>query len=98
MTETRYGTITPDGLCTVRHAIGRCSDSISAPAKRYHLNSKTARTWKKRAFTYDAPTGPKRLRRATLTREQEALPVAFGGTRCCHLTTVSARCSRPLGN
>jgi hypothetical protein len=62
---------------TVRRAIGRCSDSIATLAERYHLNPKTAHKWKKRAFTCDAPIGPKRPRSRVLTREEEALVVAF---------------------
>jgi hypothetical protein len=58
---------------TVRRAIQRSSDSIATLAERYHLNPKTVAKWKKRAFTCDAPMGPKRPRSRVLTREESGV-------------------------
>src|SRR5262249_11734272 len=41
------------------------------------LNPKTVMKWRKRAFLYDAPMGPKVPRSTVLSAEEEALAVAF---------------------
>src|SRR5215831_3622099 len=46
-------------------------------ARRYDLNPKTVMKWRKRAFLYDAPMGPKVPRSTVLSAEEEALAVAF---------------------
>src|SRR5262249_35862810 len=50
--------------------------SKSSPAA-YDLNPKTVMKWRKRAFLYDAPMGPKVPRSTVLSAEEEALAVAF---------------------
>ena len=43
----------------VRAAIQRSKASIQELSSRYDLNPKTVMQWRKRAFLYDAPMGPK---------------------------------------
>src|SRR6478736_6708580 len=61
----------------VRAAIQRSKASIQELASRYDLNPKTVTKWRKRAFLYDAPMGPKVPRSTVLGAEEEALAVAF---------------------
>src|SRR5512132_3814927 len=61
----------------VRAAIQRSKASIQELASRYDLNPKTVMKWRKRAFLYDAPMGPKVPRLTVLSAEEEALAVAF---------------------
>src|SRR5262245_29594206 len=61
----------------VRAAIQRSNASIQELASRYDLNPKTVMKWRKRAFLYDAPMGPKVPRSTVLSAEEEALAVAF---------------------
>src|SRR6266446_2116244 len=61
----------------VRAAIQRSKASIQELASRYDLNPKTVMKWRKRAFLYDAPMGPKVHRSTVLSAEEEALAVAF---------------------
>jgi transposase-like protein len=61
----------------VRRAIQQSRESIAKLAKRYDLNPKTVAKWKKRPQVHDAPMGPKPPRSTILTREEEALIVAF---------------------
>jgi transposase-like protein len=61
----------------VRASIQRSKASIQELASRYDLNPKTVMKWRKRAFLYDAPTGPKVPRSTVLSAEEEALAVAF---------------------
>lgn len=61
----------------VRAAIQRSKASIQKLASRYDLNPKTVMKWRKRAFLYDAPMGPKVPRSTVLSAEEEALAVAF---------------------
>src|SRR6516165_7068574 len=61
----------------VRAAIQRSKASIQELASRYDLNPKTVMKWRKRAFLYDAPMGPKVPRSTVLSAEEEALAVAF---------------------
>src|SRR5712675_3407272 len=61
----------------VRAAIQRSKASIQELAGRYDLNPKTVMKWRKRAFLYDAPMGPKVPRSTVLSAEEEALAVAF---------------------
>jgi transposase-like protein len=59
----------------VRAAIQRSNASIQELASRYDLNPKTVMKWRKRAFLYDAPMGPKVPRSTVLSAEEEALAV-----------------------
>jgi transposase InsO family protein len=61
----------------VRAAIQRSKASIQELSDRYGVNPKTVRKWKKRDFVDDAPMGPKEVRSTVLSREEEALIVAF---------------------
>jgi transposase InsO family protein len=61
----------------VRRAIQQSQESIAKLSERYHLNPKTVAKWKKRTHMHDAPMGPKQPRSTILTREEEALIVAF---------------------
>src|SRR6266511_5410126 len=61
----------------VRAAVQRSKASIQELASRYDLNPKTVMKWRKRAFLYDAPMGPKVPRSTVLSAEEEALAVAF---------------------
>jgi transposase-like protein len=46
-------------------------------AQRYDVNPKTVAKWKKRSHVHDAAMGPKQAHSTVLTREEEALIVAF---------------------
>ena len=63
----------------VRAAIQRSKASIQELASRYDLNPKTVMKWRKRAFLYDAPMGPKVPRSTVLSyacgTQQRELPL-----------------------
>ena len=61
----------------VRAAIQRSKASIQALSERYGVNPKTVAKWRKRDFLHDAPMGPKQARSTVLSKQQEALIVAF---------------------
>jgi len=61
----------------VRAAIQRSTAPAKALAVQYGLNPKTVAKWKKRDFVHDAAMGPKDPRSTVLTKEEEALAVAF---------------------
>lgn len=61
----------------VRAAIQRSQASIPALAKRYGLNEKTVRKWRKRTSVEDARMGPRNIRSSVLSPEEEAMCVAF---------------------
>jgi transposase InsO family protein len=61
----------------VRRAIQHSQESMKKLAERYALNPKTVAKWKKRTYVHDAPMGPKQPCSTALTREQEAICVAF---------------------
>lgn len=61
----------------IRTAIQRSRASIQALSKRYGVNPKTVMKWKKRDFVEDAPMGPKEMCSTVLSKEEEALIVAF---------------------
>ncbi len=61
----------------VRAAIQRSTASIAALSRKYGVNPKTVAKWKKRDGVGDAPMGPKEPRSTVLSREEEALAVAF---------------------
>ncbi len=61
----------------VRRAIQLRQESVRALAKRYGVSPTTVQKWRKRPTTADAPMGPKGPRSTVLTREEEAVIVAF---------------------
>ena len=61
----------------VRRAIQLRQESVRALAKRYGVSPTTVQKWRKRSTTADAPMGPKEPRSTVLTREEEAIVVAF---------------------
>jgi transposase InsO family protein len=61
----------------VRAAIQRSTATIAELSTRYGLNPKTVSKWRKRDFVSDAPMGPKEVRSTILSREEEAMVVAF---------------------
>jgi hypothetical protein len=61
----------------VRRAIQQSQERMTTLAERYALNPKTVAKWKKRTDVHDAPMGPKQPCSTALTREQEAIGVAF---------------------
>lgn len=61
----------------VRRAIQHSQAGVRVLASRYNINPKTVAKWKKRSFTVDAPMGPKELRSTVLSKEDEAIVVAF---------------------
>jgi transposase InsO family protein len=60
-----------------RAAIQRSTATAKALAAQYGLNPKTVAKWKKRDFVHDAAMGPKDPRSTVLTKDEEALAVAF---------------------
>lgn len=61
----------------VRAAIQRSQASIAELSRTYGLNPKTVAKWKKRDGVDDAPMGPSDVRSTVLSKEHEALAVAF---------------------
>jgi transposase InsO family protein len=61
----------------IRAAIQRSKATLKELSKLYRLNPKTIAKWRKRTFVTDAPMGPKEARSSVLTREEEAIIVAF---------------------
>ena len=61
----------------VRAAIQRSKASIQELSERYGVNPKTVHKWKKRDFVNDVSMGPKEVRSTVLSKEEEALIVAF---------------------
>ena len=61
----------------VRRAIQNSQESLRALSRRYNINQKTAAKWKKRTSGADRPTGPQEPRSTVLSREEEAVIVAF---------------------
>ena len=61
----------------VRAAIQRSQASIAELSQTYGLNPKTVAKWKQRDDVNDARMGPKELRSTVLSKEEEALAVAF---------------------
>ena len=60
-----------------RRKIQNSKESIVKLAKRYNINPNTVFKWKKRDFVHDAPRGINRRHSTVLSREQEAIIVAF---------------------
>ena len=61
----------------VRAAIQRSQASTAQLSRIYGVNPKTVAKWKKRDGVGDAPMGPKEPRSTVLSKEEEALAVAF---------------------
>jgi transposase InsO family protein len=61
----------------VRRTIQHSKESIRILAGRYGINPKTVAKWKRRCSTADAPMGPKAPRSTVLSKEEEAIVVAF---------------------
>jgi len=61
----------------VRAAIQRSQASIAELSRTYGVNPKTIAKWKKRDGVCDASMGPKEPRSTVLSKEEEALAVAF---------------------
>jgi len=91
ITKRLMGQILHSCACTtaaVRRAIQHSQESLLKLSERYGINPKTVWKWRKRSFVEDAPMGPKERRSTILTREQEAVVVAFRKPSC-RSTTVS---------
>jgi transposase InsO family protein len=61
----------------VRRAIQNSQESLRGLAARYGINAKTVQKWRKRADVRDAPMGPKEPSSTVLSKEEEAVVVAF---------------------
>jgi len=61
----------------VRRAIQHSQESLRVLARRHGINPKTVAKWKKRPSVQDERTGPKPPRSTVLSREEEAIIVAF---------------------
>jgi hypothetical protein len=71
----RFYTVAPARL---RRSVERYSIvKRGALAERYGINPKTVAKWKQRSFAGDAPMGPKEPRSTLLSKEEEAVVVAF---------------------
>jgi transposase-like protein len=56
---------------------GPSRESVRALAKRFGVSPTTVQKWRKRSTAVDAPMGPKEPHSTVLTREEEAMVVAF---------------------
>ncbi len=61
----------------VRRAIQNSQASLRELAGRYGINQKTVAKWRRRASACDAAMGPKAPHSTVLSKEEEALVVAF---------------------
>src|ERR687894_92690 len=61
----------------VRRAIQARQESVRATARRHGISPTTVQKWRRRQTTVDARMGPKEVRSTVLTREEEAIIVAF---------------------
>ena len=61
----------------VRRAIQNSQASLRELAGKYGINPKTVAKWRRRASVCYAPMGPKEPRSTVLTKEEEALIIAF---------------------
>ena len=62
---------------SVRKKIQDSKESLKKLAKRYGITVSTVLKWKKRDFVHDAPRGENRRHSTVLSRQEEALIVAF---------------------
>ncbi len=75
MGQVLHGSATT--TAAVRRAIQDSQESLRFLAQRHGINPKTVAKWKKRRSVQDLKTGPKEPRSTVLSREQEAVIVAF---------------------
>jgi transposase-like protein len=61
----------------MRRAIQNSKESLKMLSEKYSVNPKTIRKWKSRDYVHDSPMGPKNPHSTTLSREEEAVCVAF---------------------
>jgi IS30 family transposase len=61
----------------IRRAIQSSQASLRQIADRYGINPKTVAKWRRRTAVCDAPMGPREPRSTVLSKEEEALIVAF---------------------
>lgn len=61
----------------IRRAIQHNQESLRALSKRYGINQKAVAKWRKRTSVADLPTGPREPTSTVLSREDEAVIVAF---------------------
>ena len=61
----------------VRREIQNSEERVKALSERLGLNYKTVLKWKNRDFVHDMPMGPKNPHSTVLTREEEAICIAF---------------------
>ena len=60
-----------------RRAIQHSKESLKVLAMRHGVNEKTVAKWRKRGFVHDAAMGPKQPSSTVLSKEEEAMCVAF---------------------
>ena len=61
----------------VRREIQHSKESLKVLSQRYGVNFKTILKWKHRDYVHDSPMGPKNPHSTVLSREEEAVCVAF---------------------
>ena len=75
MDQVRHGSATTTEA--VRRAIQLHQESVRALARRYGVSPTTVQKWRGRETTTDARMGSKKVRSTVLSREDEAIIVAF---------------------
>ena len=80
----------------IRRAIQNSQASLRELAARYGINPKTVAKWRRRSSVCDADIGPREPRSTVLSKEEEALIVAFRKTHCCHSTIAFMPCRPPF--
>ena len=75
MGQVHHGSATT--TAAVRRAIQHSQESLRALARRHGINPKTVAKWKGRSSVADQRTGPKDPSSTVLSREEEAIIVAF---------------------
>lgn len=61
----------------IRREIQNSKESLKVLSERYGVNFKTILKWKHRNYVHDSPMGPKNPHSTVLSREEEAVCVAF---------------------
>jgi transposase-like protein len=72
-----------------RQAFQQSSEPATVLARRYGVNAKTVRKWRRRQSTEDEPMGPKHRKSSVLSELEEAACVAFRVQTAFHWTTSS---------
>ena len=75
MGQVLYGSATT--IEAVRRTIQLRQESVRALARRYGVSPTTVQKWRGRETTTDTRMGPKEARSTVLSREDEAIIVAF---------------------